>query len=122
MALNYLTIDDLKGINEVIMKEFKEGNSVIVFPGSLDYCVESVKDLLPANPEEVVAKSAAYYLICLIKNHAFLDVNKRTACVAMLLFLELNGYTFTLDNEKDVQSNLLKIAKFDINLEEVEKW
>jgi len=58
----------------------------------------------------------------LIKNHAFLDVNKRTACVAMLLFLELNGYTFTLDNEKDVQSNPLKIAKFDINLEEVEKW
>ena len=34
---------------------------------------------------------AAAYLFHLVKNHAFIDANKRVGLVAALLFLELNG-------------------------------
>ena len=35
---------------------------------------------------------AAAYLFHLVKNHPFLDANKRVGLVATLLFLELNGF------------------------------
>ncbi|GAB6166168.1 type II toxin-antitoxin system death-on-curing family toxin [Thermostilla marina] len=34
---------------------------------------------------------AAAYLYHLVQNHPFLDGNKRTGCVAALVFLDLNG-------------------------------
>ena len=36
----------------------------------------------------------------LIKNHPFVDGNKRTALTATGLFLELNGHTLTANNEQ----------------------
>jgi len=38
-----------------------------------------------------VAEQAAAYLFHLVKNHPFVDGNKRTGLVAMLAFLGLNG-------------------------------
>ena len=37
---------------------------------------------------------AAAYLFHLVKNHPFLDGNKRTGAVAALVFLKLNGWSF----------------------------
>ena len=122
MAINYLTVNDLEIINQTIMKISGEVESVIMFPGSLDYCIESVKDL-PAleNDEGTLVKAAAYYLQCLTKNHAFLDGNKRTSYIAMQEFLTINGYELKADSI-DILSEMLQIAKFDIKLEDVEKW
>ncbi|MGC1862390.1 MAG: type II toxin-antitoxin system death-on-curing family toxin [Methylocystis sp.] len=38
---------------------------------------------------------ASAYTAGIVKNHPFLDGNKRTGFVAGILFLELNGYRFT---------------------------
>ncbi len=38
---------------------------------------------------------ASAYTAGIVKNHPFLDGNKRTGFVAGILFLELNGYCFT---------------------------
>ena len=40
---------------------------------------------------------AALYAIALARHHPFVDGNKRTAFVAGILFLELNGYRFNAD-------------------------
>ncbi|MBY0552845.1 MAG: type II toxin-antitoxin system death-on-curing family toxin [Candidatus Obscuribacterales bacterium] len=42
---------------------------------------------------------AAAYLFGLCKNHCFVDGNKRTAAVAALVFLEMNGVALDLDEE-----------------------
>lgn len=43
---------------------------------------------------------AAAYLFHISRNHAFTDGNKRTAAIATLVFLEINGYELTCeDNE-----------------------
>jgi death-on-curing protein len=40
---------------------------------------------------------AAVYAIAIARNHPFIDGNKRTAYVAMVLFLALNGMAFVPD-------------------------
>jgi death-on-curing protein len=49
---------------------------------------------LAAYGEPDFAELAAAYGVGIVKNHPFLDGNKRTAFVAVELFLMLNGYSF----------------------------
>jgi len=42
---------------------------------------------------------AAAYLFHIVKNHPFLDGNKRTGIAAALVFLEMNGVEFGATNE-----------------------
>jgi len=121
--ISYLTINDLKLINEKIMKIIEKSDSTIMFPGSLDYCCESVKDLpVSNNIKNEIIKAAAYYLWCIIKNHPFIDGNKRTAYVAMQMFLLLNGYQLEINDIQEIQSEVLRISRFDVRREEIEKW
>jgi len=46
-----------------------------------------------------LAELAAMYAIGIARNHPFVDGNKRTAAVAMELFLDLNGYELTATDE-----------------------
>jgi death-on-curing protein len=47
-----------------------------------------------------VARLAAAYAVGISRNHPFLDANKRTAIIAVELFLELNGYHFVRTDEE----------------------
>jgi death-on-curing protein len=49
---------------------------------------------------------AAKYTAGIVKNHPFLDGNKRTGFVVGVLFLELNGYQFTASEEAAAQAVL----------------
>ena len=49
---------------------------------------------------------AAKYTAGIVKNHPFLDGNKRTGFVVGILFLELNGYRFTASEEAAAQAVL----------------
>lgn len=42
---------------------------------------------------------AAIYAYHIVKNHAFVDGNKRTGIVVALTFLEINGYEITVSNK-----------------------
>jgi death-on-curing protein len=46
-----------------------------------------------------VVELAALYTAGIVKNHPFVDGNKRTGFVVGVLFLELNGYRFTASEE-----------------------
>ena len=45
----------------------------------------------------------------IVRNHPFIDGNKRTGFVAGILFLELNGYRFNA-SEEDAAQAVLKLA------------
>jgi death-on-curing protein len=53
---------------------------------------------------------AASYTAGIVRNHPFLDGNKRTGFVIGILFLELNGYRFTA-SEEDAAQAILKLAE-----------
>ncbi len=56
-----------------------------------------------------VIDMATAYTAGIVRNHPFLDGNKRTGFVAGILFLELNGYRFVA-SEEDAAQAVLKLA------------
>lgn len=46
-----------------------------------------------------IVELAAAYITGIVKNHPFVDGNKRTGFIAGVLFLELNGLRFTASEE-----------------------
>lgn len=57
---------------------------------------------------------AAMYTAGIVKNHPFLDGNKRTGFVIGVLFLELNGHRFLASEESAAQA-VLKLAEGTID-------
>ena len=53
-----------------------------------------------ADPVPDVPTLAALYGLAIIKNHPFIDGNKRTALVIIELFLNLNGYQLTASDRE----------------------
>jgi death on curing protein len=76
---------------------------------------------LAAYGEPDVAALAAAYGFGLARNHAFVDGNKRTAFVAIELFLALNGCELTAD-DTDCVMTMLKLASGDLGEAEFAAW
>jgi death on curing protein len=53
---------------------------------------------------------AAIYTAGIVRNHPFLDGNKRTGFVVGVLLAELNGYRFTASEEEAAQAVLALAA------------
>lgn len=65
-----------------------------------------------------VYEMAAAYLFHLVKNHPFVDGNKRVGAVAALVFLSLNGYDFDAP-EDNFAEMVLSVARGEIDKAEV---
>jgi death-on-curing protein len=68
-----------------------------------------------------VAALAAAYGFGLAKNHPFNDANKRTALIAMRLFLKLNGYDLAASAENKYKT-IISVAASDISEDELAQW
>jgi death on curing protein len=72
-----------------------------------------------------IFEMAAAYLFHVVRNHPFLDGNKRVGAVAAIVFLELNRYDFTAREEKLAETVFglarSELTKADIALF-IRKW
>lgn len=68
-----------------------------------------------------VADLAAAYAAGLIKNHPFVDGNKRTGYIAAELFLALNGYSLGA-SDVDATLTTLKLAAGDVTEASFADW
>jgi death on curing protein len=64
---------------------------------------------------------AAAYAYGVVKNHPFIDGNKRTAFVVMAVFLELNGYSLDAP-EMEVVSRMEGLAQDVENQQSIALW
>lgn len=64
---------------------------------------------------------ASSYAISIVKNHPFIDGNKRSGFGAMDLFLELNGTRLNFPIDETVEI-FVKIAIGEIKIKELEEW
>ena len=71
------------------------------------------------NPD--AADLAASYAVALAKNHPFVDGNKRTAFVALELFLALNGFELTA-SDVDCVVKMLDVASGEIDDAMLAEW
>lgn len=76
---------------------------------------------LYAYDEPTVFDLAAAYGYGLAKNHAFVDGNKRTAFVAMAVFLELNGYSLEAP-EPEVVVMMERLASSQEDQQSIAAW
>lgn len=73
-------------------------------------------DLYP----DIFTKAAAL-MHSLIKNHPFIDGNKRTAITSASILLIRNGYQLNASN-KELERFTLKVASKNTEIEEIAKW
>ena len=76
---------------------------------------------LAAYEKPDVAALAASYAVELAKNHPFVDGNKRTAFVALELFLALNGFELNA-NDVDCVLTMLAVASGEMDEPMLADW
>lgn len=72
-------------------------------------------------PDTRLAELAASYAFGLVRNHPYLDGNKRVALVVMVAFLERNGVELTATNQ-EVLSIMLALAAGEVTEDELADW
>ena len=88
--------------------------------GLLESALARPMQLAAAGTPDVAAPAAAYGY-GLAKNHPFIDGNKRTAFVAVELFLALNGLQLTA-SDTDCVMTMLAVAASDIDEDAFADW
>jgi death on curing protein len=68
-----------------------------------------------------IVEMAASLAVGIIKNHPFLDGNKRTGFVAAVLFMERNGFAF-MAKEADATAATLAVASSQMSEEQFARW
>ena len=105
----FLTLDDLIVIH---------ANQIANYGGCEGIRSQDLLDSAVAMPQSAfggeylhagIHEMAAAYLFYIVKNHPFVDGNKRAGTVACLVFLECNGLTCTASND-DLADFTLKVA------------
>lgn len=89
--------------------------------GLLESALARPQHLAIYAPEADAAALAAAYAFGIARNHPFLDGNKRTALVALELFLELNGQRLGAD-DADCVTTILALAAGELAEEELAGW
>ena len=89
--------------------------------GLLESELARPENLAAYNPNADAAALAATYAFGIANNHPFIDGNKRTAFVAMELFLMDNGYVLAASDE-DALMTMLRLAAGEMGEEEYAGW
>ncbi len=105
---------DVVEIHERIIKE-TGGNSGIISYGNIDFVVNQ------ANTSRDVFTQAARMLSGLIRNHGFVDGNKRTAFISTVALLHEKNLEFKV-SEGEIWNMIHNIVSEKVKLPEVIKW
>ena len=98
--MDYLSLDDVLAIHLLAIQEFG-GSPELLSVDRLESCLETPSqtmfgdDLYP----DIVSKAAILFFL-IVKNHPFMDGNKRTGALVLLEFLERNGHTLDVNNDE----------------------
>lgn len=119
--IHFITIDQVLFIHDQMVKRFG-GSFGIRDMGLIESAV--------ARPQasfggkylyNSIFDKAAALLQSLLKNHAFVDGNKRTALTSAGLFLKVNNYTL-INNHKDEVEFAVKVDNGNLSVEEIAQW
>ena len=119
--MRYLTLNEVLEVHRQVMAQSGGAEGLMHLPALESALAQPQmtfggEDLYPTLVDKAAALGYA-----LIKNHPFLDGNKRTGHAAMEVFLVLNGYEIraTVDEQEHV---ILQVAASEIDREEFTTW
>lgn len=117
----FITLDEARNIHEVQINIYG-GLHGIRDEGLLDSAINAPQSSFEGNYlYSDIYHMASAYMHFIIKNHAFLDGNKRTGSAVALVFLKLNKITLTLA-ENELFECTLKVATSKLSLEDLAKY
>lgn len=115
----WLNAQVLRAVHEEQLAEHG-GGSGVRDEGLFESAVNRPLNLLAYGQPDAAALAAAYGF-GLARNHPFVDGNKRTAFVAVELFLALNGWDLLADDAQCVLT-MLALAAGDLGEDEFAHW
>jgi death-on-curing protein len=111
------------------MVEVFHGESLDEFGGADGIRDEGLLLGAIARPENIHAyepsadffQLAAAYGVCVVKNHPFIDGNKRTGALCAISFLALNGVEVAFD-EPEIAAIVIGVAASEVSEDEFAEW
>ena len=79
------------------------------------------ENILAHEPESDIFRLAAAYCTGIVKNHPFIDGNKRTGVLCAVVFLGLNGVELAFD-EAEIVAIIYGLAAGDVTELQMENW
>ena len=89
--------------------------------GLLESALDRPRNLYAHGDEPSVFELAAGDFAGIVRNHVFLDGNKRAGVLAAVMFLNLNGYTFA-PNEAEAYTVVMALAAGEIDEKAAAAW
>jgi death on curing protein len=90
-------------------------------PGLLASAMARPQNVLAYEPEADVFRLAASYCHGIVKNHPFVDGNKRTGTLAAIAFLALNDVELDFD-EPEIVVMVIGLASSEVSEEQFADW
>jgi len=117
----HLDIDIVREIHAEVIKQFGGANGVRDENLLTSAVLTPQSSFGGKSPYADIVEVAAAYLFYICRNHPFVDGNKRTAMMAAIVFLRLNGIEPTPDSP-DWERLMLDVASSKITRDETTRW
>jgi len=118
--IRWLAIDRVVAIHQRQIAEHGGGDGVRDI-GLLESALARAQNILAYVPDADIARLAAAYAFGIVKNHPFVDGNKRTGYVVMETFLIKNGFELKA-TPADKYLTFIRLAEGSLTEDEFAEW
>lgn len=110
-AILFISVADVCAMHDMVVQEYG-GRAGIHNQGLLESAVNQPLMILAygTSQEQTITYLAATYFFHIIKNHPFIDGNKRTGLLTALKFLAKNGYEIENFADETMYDDLYQLA------------
>ncbi len=118
--MNYVGFDQAVRINKAVLSSPRIG---LLNSGNLRFCLDRTTSVSEqGDTETILAPRGGNLIFCIVRNHPFLDGNKRTAYQMAYVFLLSNGYALHEVDSRKAVSLLAGVADGRVLVGEVISW
>lgn len=118
--MKFLKIDAVLAIHEMMVREHG-GSPGVRDVELLESALSRPENIYSYNPKAGVFELAAAYCYGIVKNHPFIDGNKRTGATTMGVFLMKNGREL-MASEEDLVIAITNVADGSLSEAELTQW
>lgn len=119
--MKYLTPQQILAIHDRMIKLFGGSNGIRDLGLLESAAARPQASFDGVDMYETIFEKSAELLRSLLKNHPFVDGNKRTAVASTGIFLKLNGYRLLNQHEKELEF-ALKVENESVSFEDIAAW
>jgi death on curing protein len=111
----YLTLSQIRELHDSVIQMYGGSNELRDL-ASLDWIVEAPQNVAYFQDGDVFEQASAY-AFSIVQKNPFMNGNKRTALLAALVFLEINGITEHAYDESTLVQAMLYLTEGKMNVD-----